>query len=759
MRKYIILFLAFVLILSGCNQVTQSINTKTTESQPADANDKETSDKKEETMVAASEDVASSELIAPIYSGKPIKSNKPEMKLENIILKVKDALNIGNEYDEVSTEEYSSEGSEKSYNVNLYNTDNNESAWFSTDVFGNLISFNKYIGYDVNVETNYTKAEAENKGRELLVKLYGEPAKEFQIEDKFSYNTFENQNYSLHFVRVVNGVKVPSDTISLDISKKTLDVVGFQLMNRTNNDFSDTSYFASIDNAKAEDEAFEKYKESNMMLKGYLGFNSEKMGLYRKLKYIPIYGIFENQVSIDAITLEPNFNLVELPIMYGMGAAEEADRKSELSPTEQAHIDDLKNQHSAEDAEKAAREMFGLGNDYKISYSNFGNYMSTKGIYIWSLSFKGPDEEYVSVTLLANDLTLVSYNRYGREIYQNRDEKTSTKSADSKSADSYVSIANNFLTEKGNLDLDDLEISTRSNKPQTSENHTVNYVRKTENGLFVYTDTIYVTINKKTDQVANYSRSWDFQLDESTLPDSFGITKEEAFEILKDNYGFKLVYERDYNESDTKSVKPYYMLEETSLYNRYENYIVNGENGDVINQSGEKVQLYGKIVYSDIDQAQRPKIIEEMAENGIGFYDGDLNPKEKITQIQLFRLFLASNGYYGYDRNLTDDQVYDQLSYLNLLDGEEKEPGKIITQKDYARYIARYKSYGEIGKLNSIFKDQFDDLSSSDKDFGYLAIAKEKGYIETNSDNRLEPNKEITREMALYYLYALKLNR
>ena len=38
-------------------------------------------------------------------------------------------------------------------------------------------------------------------------------------------------------------------------------------------------------------------------------------------------------------------------------------------------------------------------------------------------------------------------------------------------------------------------------------------------------------------------------------------------------------------------------------------------------------------------------------------------------------------------------------------------------------------------------------------------IAKEKGYIETDGKNKLNPNKEITRETALYYLYAIKTDK
>lgn len=744
MKKYILLFLAFVLILSGCDKVTQSTNTKTTESQSA--NTEEVSKDSGE-LKAAEGEVASSEIIAPIYNENLIKSNKSEMKLEDIIAKVKDVFNIGNEFDEVSTEEYSGEGSQKTYNVNLYNTTNNESAWFSTDVYGNVISYSNYKNSGSRVEINYTRSEAENKVRELLVKLYGDVAKDFLIENKAGYDTFENPNYYVQVTRVVNGIKVPSDTLTVDVNKTTSEIAYLQINTSTNYDFSDTSYFADLDEVKENEEAFKKFKEVNMMLKGHLGFNSKQRGIYREIKYVPIYGIYGEQLPIDGVTLEPNYYLVNSFMPYGAGAVEEA--KAEPSDAEKSHLDDVNKQSSAEEAEKAAREMFGLGNDYKVSYSNFGNYMSTKGIYTWSISFNGANDEYVSVTLLANDLTLVSYNAYSPELNSKGESK-------GKSPETYLSQSNSFVSEKGKINLENLEVSVRSNKPQTGNNHVVSYVRENKDGTFIYSDTVTVTIDKKSDKIINYYRNWDFELDDTKLPDDFNISEDEAFEILKDNYGFELAYRRDYGESDTKSVKPFYMLGSSQIYSFNDNYIVNAENEDIINTSGERVQLSESITYSDLDEADRPKIIEEMADNNIGFFGGELNPKEQITQIDLFRLFLASNGYQG--RDYTDDEVYEQLEYNNLLNGEPRNPEKEITQRDYARYIARYKSYGDIGKLNNIFKDRFEDLSSSDKDFGYLSIAKEKGYIETTENDKLDPDKKITREMALYYLYVVKSN-
>lgn len=739
MKKYIILLLALLLILGGCDKVTQSSNTKTANLQP-EANVKEDALDTKELAIDS---------IAPIYNRNLLKSNKKEMSLEDIIKKMKATLELGNEYDQVSSEEYSGEGEEKTYNVNLYDSKNENGAYFSTDIYGNLIYFGRYES-NYKVINNYSKEEAEEKALDFLVELYGEGARDFEIQDIPGYNSFENQSYSLSVVRVVNGVQVPSDTIYIDVNKENLNIMSFNVTTQTGYDFSDESYFAQVGEIVGEDEAFSAFKEANKLYKGYLGISEDYTGIYRNLKYLPIYGIYGSQIPIDAVTLEGNYLLTDDYIsMAGMGATEEMVADSELGSAEEEHLEDVKNQKSLEDAEKVAREMFELGQDYKLAYSNFSNYNQIKGAYVWGLSFTGENNENVSITLFAKDLSLINYS-----FYEGNWDRRSNENVPNKDPEDYVSIANAFLNEKGKMSLDELELVPRSSQPQSDTRHRLVYIRKADES-YIYSDNITIVVDKKNDKVVEYYKNWNGNLGDYTLPETFAFGEEEAYEIFKEKYGFNLVYKRDGLETGDKPVKLFFELGMAKHYYINQDYIVNGETGVLINSNGDTVSLASKLEYSDLDRAERPEIIERMAENNIGFSGGELKPKEKITQLDLFKLFVISNYYYGEIEDLSTEEVYKSLEYLNLLEDEDQKPDMIIKQRDFARYVARFMNYGDIGRLNEIFKDKYEDINSQDEDFGYLTLAKEKGYIESD-ENKLNPDKELTREMALYYLYAVK---
>lgn len=108
--------------------------------------------------------------------------------------------------------------------------------------------------------------------------------------------------------------------------------------------------------------------------------------------------------------------------------------------------------------------------------------------------------------------------------------------------------------------------------------------------------------------------------------------------------------------------------------------------------------------------------------------------------------------------DLSDDEIYERLEAHKLLgDKEKREPEKIVTQEDYARYAIRYLKLDEVAKKNNIYKDMYDDVNSQNKNYGYLVLAKEFGLIKSEN-KKLTPERELTREEALYYFYDL-INR
>ena len=107
--------------------------------------------------------------------------------------------------------------------------------------------------------------------------------------------------------------------------------------------------------------------------------------------------------------------------------------------------------------------------------------------------------------------------------------------------------------------------------------------------------------------------------------------------------------------------------------------------------------------------------------------------------------------------------------YFEALDMKKRQRAK-LTPKQYLVYSylvsiskwnankaeQHYYTYKNSYVLNNVCKD----LGLSANTWrSSIKILEEKGYIETDGKNKLNPNKEITRETALYYLYAIKTDK
>lgn len=749
MKKSLFLMLLMLfLLITGCEEVTtKSANTNIDnmkESEPAE-NPQEA--KLEETTDFANVDSQNKEEVANDRM-ENLESSKEQVQISEIITKYKELLNISNDYDEISTEESNEASGNKYYTVNYYNTATNESSWFSADIYGNLMQYGKYSEDEYKKGTNLKSDEAKEKVRDTLFNLYGEAANEFIISDSSNRTSLDATSYFINVTRVVNGIKVPTDRISFEVGKKTKNILSIYVDTATNYDFSDTSKFEDLDGIADKNKAFAEFVKSNNLYKGLLKIDkNENIKIYSDNSFIPVYSFIQRQVPVEAKTLKPYFDDIGSNNMYYRDGAkgdtkDEAIDSTELTPAEQEHIDIINSQFTIADAEAKARELFELA-DFKLSYSNFSSYQNTKGYNKWILSFTNAKEDKgVYVWLLANDLSLLNYSTY------DEGNKGELEASD------YLNIANDFAVTKAGLDLSKLIISTRSENKQAGNYYTVEYFRKLDENKILYNDKISININKKTGKVETFNKSWTYNYN-SESP-QFEITSEQAYERLKDIFGFELYYLRNGN-SKNSSLKPFYSLNTEKL--GFSNiFIISGENGQALDINGKELYTNSVVEYSDIDTAKKPEIIENLMENNIGFPGGKLEPKKPISQIELFRILASENFYRGDPMNASEDEVYSALEYRNLLDGEAKNPEKIVTNRDYAKYVSRYLNYNDIAKISDIFKDRFTDIDSTDPDYGYLVLAKEKKLIELENENLLEPDKEIDRETALYYFYNLKTN-
>lgn len=739
MKKPGYLILAMMLLLSGCSEVTQSRNTSSEQvSEDIEINTRD-----------LNQTANTEEGTQPVpESENTLTSNQEEQNLEDIIVNMRNKLKIESDYDEVTTEEVNPNSSTKYYTVNYYNSTNGNSAWFSSDVYGNLMSFGDYSenNYSNDIANAISTSEAEDIVREFVIALYGDVANDFEINENIDNNSLESTSYYFNIIRIVNDIPVDSDGISVEVSKKNGKVLGANVQTGTNYNFSDDSYFDDFQDVVSEDEGLEKYKEINNFYEAILGVDVSSGGARRTFEYRPVYSFLEKQIPIDAKTLEPVYLDSDRNEFYGADTEEaapaEAIEPRELTPAEQEQVDNINTQSTVDQAEQKARQLTNL-EGYELDFSNFSNYMGSKDYYIWVMSFTNDDSDYVYMTLLANDLSLMNFSK-NSVITPNQEFSDDNQE--------YVDLGNNYLKSKGGLDPEDFTLTERSKNVQDGPEHKLVYVRKVNDEINLHNDRVTIVINKAEKEVSSYSKTWIFE-DDFEYSD-FEITKDEAFDNLVEKMGFELVYKRDYTDSSVP-MKLYYQLKEPDFH--YTDFLIDGISGELIDDFGKPIRTNHRINYEDIDEAKNPEIIQMLASNGIGYKGDMLNPTESVDQISLFRILASPYIYNGSSLDSSVDEIYDALEFKNILGDEERDPEKIITQRDYAKYVSRYLEYEEFAKLNDIYKDKYDDIDSDDSDYGYLLLAKEKNLIESE-DDLLEPDKVIDRETALYYYYILKSN-
>lgn len=746
MKKLKYILLASVIVLSGCATATKSQNIESMEESSTTVAVEAKSVTEEAAPVEGASTSAMSgdaKIMPPYPVTTLIKSRKPQMKLEEIILKVKRELEISDEYNEVSSSEYTDENGIKIYNISYMNTTTKDSAYVSVNNHGDIYNYGISYGNIDNSGEAISREAALEKAKEILVRLYGSQAAEWETIKNYYSNDLESNSYNLTFQRSFEGIPVTSDRVDMEINKYTSILQNMYVTTGTNYDFSDNSYFDMKEGVKEIEEAFAKYKLENKLYKAFLGTVDYKQStMFQDLKYIEVYSQFGEQISLDAKTLEPK--VLYGPEMGGYGVAESvamaADRK--LTDAEQEMVDNIATQKTVEEAEKKARELFNLDSGYKLTWSNFSNYMGNKDLYNWNLSFSN-EKILVNVGLLGSDLELLNYNK---TVMDTNYEKNSVTPEEARA------VAEGFLSDKAGITLADLEMSPRGNFMNSSSGYNFRYMRSLGDDKYLISSTIDVMVSPNGQEVTNFNKNWDYKFVDREFKAT--MTSDEAYTKIRDSFGFNLVYKRDGSDEGQKPVKLYYEIT-TPAYVGYpgSTLAVDANTGKVIDNNGSPVLIASEITYSDIDQSQFADEIIELAENGVGFPGGELKPKDQVKQVDVLRLFYSLLNFGGSPFDMSDEDIYENLKWTGIMGDDNIEPEKIVTNSDVAKYTLRSINLQKVAERNHLYADKYTDSNNTNPDYGYLVIARDMGFIESESDMTLEPGKQLDRETVLHYLY------
>ncbi len=293
-----------------------------------------------------------------------------------------------------------------------------------------------------------------------------------------------------------------------------------------------------------------------------------------------------------------------------------------------------------------------------------------------------------------------------------------------------------------------------------SGSYSFSYARKA-NGYFFPENAFNVSINVQNGNVCGLN--WDYDPELNFQDVSNIVSPEKALDAWFTSYETTLGYwlipvALNPNDPECKPLisegqKYYYGLGLAYYLDREDEYIgVDAKTGKPVNAPEEGNHI---ISYTDIDSTWAKNQAEALAEYGIGYTGGVLEPDKKLTQLDLIALLVSTQGYY-YDpeEESAADNLYRYAYDMGIISSSERKDSSALTRAETIKLLIDYMGYGEVAKLQNIFKCTFTDAGTISPDFyGYAAIAQGMGLVKGDDKGAFAPNHITTRAEAITMIY------
>lgn len=554
---------------------------------------------------------------------------------------------------------------------------------------GDFYSYSKWSKdqYDNKNSEKISKDQAQKIVEEKLEKLIPDFDKKYKLKD-FSLLD-DGKELSLFYERLVKGIPLASDSLYVNISLTSKEIMDMGI----NSDFGPATSFLSdkdfTDKAKLSQEDAEKiFAEKFPLRLSYKISNDGKS--VSKVYHSEIFDI-----DAEDGKLVKNNNLGFMP--YNLEKAADA---ASLTDVEVKKIEGLKDLKKKSQAKKRAYEIAGDG--YQVTSIALN---SDKENYYYNINLE-KDKNYGHITLNAKNLNLVSLDLWtDRKIYNNK-----VKEEDAKK------LALDFLEKYGDkteLNLDKVSIDSSKMGTSVTIPRYVNKLPVLKEGVKIFVD--------QDKKISSYERT--FTKVDFSKPSDNNLTQEEANKIFlsSKNFGLKYVITE-------KGPKLFY-----GNIKDFDPII--GQDKILRDYNGEIINFKEQISYPDLDKARNKDAILFLKDMEIGLIGRNLS--DKISYQDFVKLL---NGSRGMNSSYMDNFGLDL----------EKLKDKNIPEKDVVKTLVTKNNLERFTKAKGIFKEDLFKNQKSLGDYeGYYIIAKGFGFI----DGDLDPNKEMTLEEILYLIY------
>lgn len=644
---------------------------------------------------------------------------------EQAILNVKSVIPISDVYNNFSHSSRQIDNGKDTVTVwNLeWEADEENKGYISAEVdsYGNLCNYNNYsYNYDSSGLAKISREEARSTAEDFLKKALPDYLSDMRLIEKENSDFYSNQ-YNFKFQQYVNDIPVNFMKVNVCINKYTGEVDFYSGLEPG----TKKSLFPEVDSIMDIESAKSKYIENIQEDLSYYSYCDYKL---KKNNTFAGYSLNNNK-AIDAKNGQAMTIFNSVRNIYSNkssldSAGAESDKSgtgTELNEVEKEEVNNISGLISKEKAQEIIEdniELFSKMQTEEISLNK--SYMGNN--YIWQLKFDNGSAEVNATT--GEILAFYIY----KSIVGGENNSITEEAAKIKSEDLLNKIARSkFNQTKLRNDYID----------EDNSSYDFEYIRQVD-GKNYTSNRLSVLIDKDTGTITSYNNIWYDDLD---LPDiSQAISKYDAFNKFNEIENFGLYYALDENEA----VKLVYNFSEDEG-----KYYIDALSGKKIDGYGNEYKSNEIPEYDDIKGHWCEKIVKELLDSGYYIQADKFNPDINISQINFFRYMLSPDLH-----NYSEDEIYNMLIDRGIIKKEERNASSSVTNKDVAKFIARYLGYDKLAQNSNIFNNQFND-SIDDKYLGYANICYALNIIKGDSQGNFNADKYVTNAMASVYIYNI----
>lgn len=651
-----------------------------------------------------------------------------DMTLTEIVKTAKSTLAIPDEYTEFETEKRELYD-ETVYGLTWSKEDKKDSIFCNILSSGDIIYYENYISSEDRGRgaASFKKEEYLARAEKWIRRVCPNFAKELDFEAEVNIGNLSSRYANISFNRVINGVKVSGDYVSVSLDKYTGDI---RSMNCHITRFEKAD---GKDGIISEEDAREKLFELSELSLEYKKLHDENRAI---LVFVPkkrYHMISASDGELFEITYNSKLESAA-PEADSAGGGANSTMKDMLTEKELEEIVEAESLISKEEiaakikklAKTAVASYTLTSVDYGRRYKDEENF-----IHIASATLVGKNNEYGSVVFDAKTGELLSIYSYS---YNNSVKKGSTKD------DELLATAHQFIKTHAPEEAEKVELyEENAYMGNFSFIRVENEIPYAENSISVYVDA-------NSGKIMRYNKYWD---DETAFEDPEGIISDEnAKEKYIEAAGCELLYIPDGVE-----MHAYCRAEELKLIYRHKDNIpayISARDGSSLNYSlapfEEKEKETG--FYDDLEGHFAKDAVKTLSENGIIFTkEKSFAPDKKLSKEELVRmLFSFEQGRYIEPTESEMKELFDEALSRGLIDGSADDRKKTVRRDEAASVIVRFLGYKKASEIPGIFKTGFSDETGIKKEYvGSVAIAKGLKIINGSGNGRFDPSREVTR--------------